>query len=111
MIKRILFLNILIVAFISCEDREPDPIIVPEWLKPRLEELEDSGNCFDCKVQRWNYNDEFFYTVYCGFWSCAECEVYRYNGDLVTWVDDIDHADYAQKKDRPLIVWKCGDEL
>jgi len=109
--KRYLHILFLVVAFVACEDREPDPIIVPEWLKSRLLELENSGDCYDCKVQRWTYNEEFFYHVYCGHWSCLECEIYRYNGDLVTWVDDIDHADFAENKGRPLVIWKCGDEL
>ena len=109
--KKFFYIFFLLLAFVSCEDREPDPVLVPEWLKPRLEELENSGDCFSCSVQRWTYNDEFFYHVYCGYWSCLECEVYRYNGDLVTWDGDVDHAGFTQNKRRPMKIWECGDEL
>lgn len=109
--KKILALLFVIFIFSACENREPDPIVVPNWLKPRLTELENSGDCYGCTVQRWTYEEEFFYHVYCSYWSCLDCEVYRYNGDLVTWDGDIDHADFDANKTRPEIIWECGDEL
>ena len=110
-LKNWILILLLAIVVVSCEDREPEAVIVPEWLKPRLEELENSGNCFGCQVQRWTYNDEYFYHVYCGYWSCSNCEIYNYNGDLVVWGEGIDHLDFDNNKKRPIKVWECGDEL
>jgi len=109
--KKALLIFFLGLALFSCENREPNPIVVPDWIKPRLQELENSGDCFGCTVQRWTYNDEFFYHVYCGYWSCSDCEIYHYNGDLVVWGEDIDPVDFNANKSRPKIIWECGDDL
>lgn len=109
-IQYIQYLSFILLVF-SCEDREPDVIIIPEWLKPRLEELENSGDCNGCTVQRWTYNEEFFYHVYCTDWSCIDCEIYHYDSTPVVWDETLNQADYEQNKDRPEIIWQCGDEL
>lgn len=108
--KRLIFIAFLFLAFVACEDREPEPVIVPDWLKPRLTEFESSEDCMACKVQRWTYKEEYFYRVYCSYWSCLDCEIYRYDGTLVDWTL-IDHADFDANKSRPMIIWECGDEL
>ena len=110
MMKRYMFLLFLLVAFISCEDREPQAVLVPEWIKPRLAELDNSGDCVGCTVQRWTYREEYYYHLYCNYWSCLDCEIYRYDGTLVDWTL-IDHADFDANKSRPAKIWECGDEL
>ncbi|MCY1720292.1 hypothetical protein OU798_08050 [Prolixibacteraceae bacterium Z1-6] len=110
-LKSLFFYVLFVFAIVSCEDRTPEEVVVPSWLTPRLIELEESGDCFGCTVQRWTYKNEYFYHLYCGFWSCLDCEVYRVNGDHVVWGEDIDHADYDQNKHRPVKIWECGDEL
>lgn len=100
----------LILVLAACQDREPDPIIIPDALKPRLLELEKSGDCFGCTVQRWTYDDAFFYHLYCSYWSCSDCEIYKFDGTLVDWAD-IDRADFEANKHRPEKIWECGDEL
>lgn len=109
--KKILVVLFFAFAVFSCEDREPEEVTIPDWLKPRLEELENSGECHDCKVQRWTYNDAYFYHIYCGHWSCIDCEVYWHNGEKIVWGEGIDHADYEQNKHRPMVIWQCGDKL
>lgn len=106
------YIFILIFCFsISCEDREPDPVITPEWLKPQLAELEDSGECEGCSVQRWSYNEQYFYHFYCDYWSCSDCEVYHFDGTKVEWGVSVDPVDFNKYKRRPVLVWQCGDDL
>ncbi|WP_303921760.1 hypothetical protein [Draconibacterium sediminis] len=109
--RKLLYIALFIVAMLACEDREPEPIIVPSWMKAQLAELEDSGNCYGCRVQRWTYNEEYFYHLYCDYWSCSNCEVYHNNGTLVEWGVTVDPVDFDSLKYRPTIVWECGDEL
>lgn len=108
--KKILLLFFVALTILSCEEREPDPILVPEWLHPRLQELEAGGDCFGCTVQRWTYNEEYFYHLYCSYWSCSDCEIYHHDGRPVDW-ELIDRVDFNANKYRPVKVWECGDEL
>ncbi|WP_320110753.1 hypothetical protein [Draconibacterium orientale] len=109
--RKLFYIMLFFLALLSCEDREPEPIVVPNWLKPRLVELENSGECYGCRVQRWTYNGEYFYHLYCDYWSCSNCEVYKSNGTLVEWGVTADPVDFEANKYRPTIVWECGDEL
>ncbi len=110
--KKYICIMFVFFALTACEEREPEPVIIPEWLKTRLTELESSGDCHLCTVQRWTYNDEFFYNFYCSHWSCIDCEIYRYDGRLIDWETTlIDRIDFAQNKTRPMIIWECGDDL
>lgn len=108
--KKILVIFFMVIMMVSCEDREPEPILVPEWMHTRLQELEDGGNCIGCTVQRWTYNEEYFYHLYCSYWSCLDCEIYHYDGTPIDW-DLIDPVDFNANKHRPVKVWECGDEL
>lgn len=109
--QKFLYISLIIVALLACEDREPEPIIVPEWIEPRLAELENSGECDGCQVQRWTYNEEYFYVLYCSYWSCLNCEVYHYDGTLVEWGETVDPVDFDINKHRPIKIWECDDEL
>jgi hypothetical protein len=107
----ILILFILVSAFVSCEDREADNTGVPVWLQSQLKELEDSGECDGCTLQRWTYDDDYYYHLYCSNWSCSDCVIYDTDGNLVVWGEEIDHLDYEQNKYRPIKIWECGDEF
>ncbi|WP_347838899.1 hypothetical protein [uncultured Draconibacterium sp.] len=109
--RKIFYISLFIVALVACEDREPEPIIVPNWLKPQLSELESSGNCVGCRVQRWTYNEEYFYHLYCDYWSCLDCVMFHYDGTPVEWGVTVDQADFYDKRHRPQLIWECGDEL
>jgi len=109
---RILYTLLLLSLFlINCEKREAEVIVIPIWMEARLLELEDSGQCYGCTLQRWTYNNEYYYHLYCNYWSCSNCEVYRFNGDKVVWGENVDAADYEANKHRPLKLWECGDEI
>ncbi|MDX8338301.1 hypothetical protein SLH46_03830 [Draconibacterium sp. IB214405] len=109
--RKLFYILVFIVALFACESHEPEPILIPEWLKPQLAELESSDKCYGCRVQRWTYNEEYFYHLYCDYWSCSDCEIYHYNGTPVEWGVTVDHADFDANKHRPILIWECGDEL
>lgn len=106
--RKIQILVVLILALAACEDREPQPITTPVWLESRIAELE-SSECPGCNIQRYTYNEEYYYHVYCNFWSCSDCEIYNYNGAEVDW-EIIDKADFMQNKQRPILIWECKIE-
>jgi len=107
----VIILSFLAFFLINCEERETEEVIIPAWMKVRLTELQESGECNGCILQRWTYNEQYYYHLYCSYWSCSNCEVYRYNGDKVVWGEFIDPADYEQNKHRPIKLWECGDEI
>ncbi|HYQ57413.1 MAG TPA: hypothetical protein VEP89_08685 [Draconibacterium sp.] len=109
--QKLFFIALFIVTLLACQDREAEPIIVPGWIKPRLVELTNSEECNGCRVQRWTYNEEYFYHLYCDDWSCLDCEVYHYDGTPVEWDVTVDHADFNANKHRPILIWECGDDL
>ena len=109
---RILFyVALFIVVLLACETREPEPIVVPSWIKSQLVELQDSGSCDGCRLQRWTYREEHIYHLYCNDESCLDCGYFHNNGTPVEWGITINHADFDSTRYRPTIVWECGDEL
>ncbi|WP_167617632.1 hypothetical protein [Maribellus sediminis] len=103
--RKLYFIVLLLLAFIACEDREPDPVVIPVWLEARISELEDSG-CVGCNIRRYTYKEEYFYHVYCNYWSCIDCEIYHYDGEPVDW-EYTDRADFWANKNRTLLLWEC----
>lgn len=104
--RYLLFISLLLLSFISCQKEELNEEI-PEWLQPRIEELENSDYCFDCKVTRYMYNEIYYFHVYCGLWSCMYCELYDEQGNLVQSAQSFDFEDFLAKKTDELIVWSC----
>ncbi len=99
------FIALLILFFVACQDREPDPVLTPVWLEARIAELEDSG-CTGCNIKRYTYQEEFYYHVYCNYWSCIDCEIYHFDGEPVNW-EYTDRADFWANKSRTLLLWEC----
>jgi len=106
--RKLQTLAALILIFIACEDREPAPVVIPNWLESRIAELEDSA-CPGCKITRYTYEEEFYYQVYCSFWSCSDCEIYHFDGTEVDW-EFVDKADFIQNRTRPELLWECRFE-
>lgn len=112
--KRSLQLSLFFFAIIllfSCKEREPVEPRIPDWLKPRLEELENSGDCNGCTVQQSTYKGEYYYHLYCSYWSCSHCEVYYYNGTLVEWSEEFPLGNWLENRTKIDILWQCGDEI
>jgi hypothetical protein len=109
--KNLLIVFFIVISAVSCENREQAPKIVPSWLQPRLEELENSGNCYGCSVQRSTYENEYYYHLYCSYWSCSHCEVYRQDGTIVEWSEEFPLSSWLEKRQQVILIWKCGDEI
>lgn len=109
--KKLLILLFVAIVVTSCENREPAEHLIPEWINPRLIELENTDACHGCTLQQSTYNDEFYYHLYCSYWSCSHCEVYRYDGTLVEWSEDFPLSDWLENRTQLNILWQCGDEL
>lgn len=110
-IKKISLIIVMFFIVISCQDREPDPLVIPDAIKPRLEELSNSGECHGCTVQQSIYNDEYYYHLYCSYWSCSHCEVYHHDGTLVEWSEEFTLSEWLENRHQMVILWECGDEL
>ena len=106
--RKLQILIFFLLTFAACENREPDPVITPVWLEARIAGLEEGG-CQGCSVKRYTYKEEYFFHVYCNYWSCYDCEIYRYDGTLVDW-EIINHQDFDKNKARPILIWECNTE-
>ncbi len=106
--RNLQILAALLFIFIACEDREPAPVVIPNWLESRIAELEESA-CPGCNVTRYTYEEAFYYQVYCNYWSCSDCEIYHYDGVAVDW-EIMDKADFMQNRTRPVLMWECSAE-
>ena len=100
------FISFLLLFFISCEKEESLNTEVPEWLQPRLEELANSGQCYGCAVTRITFDNEYYYHLYCGYWSCMYCQLYDSSGKLVEWSADNFNSFLSEKKDE-VVLWTC----
>lgn len=106
------FYLILIFAFFlfSCDKDEIPDSEIPEWLEPRIEELKTSEqHCWSCNITRYKYNDNYYYNVYCGYWSCMFCEFYDSNGKLVDESEDFNFEDFLTNKKEETIIWSCSN--
>ena len=54
---------------------------------------------------------EFYYHLYCSYWSCSHCEVYSYDGTLVEWSEEFPLSNWLENRTQLDILWQCGDEL
>ncbi len=109
--RKLIYISLFVISFVSCENREPENPEIPSWLLPRLTELSDSTSCEGCTLQRSTFNSLYYYDLYCNTSSCVYCEVYDYRGDLVEWGEDFPLSDWLENRTKVIILWECGDEL
>jgi len=106
--KYLLFSSLLLLFLVSCQKEELNEEI-PEWFYPRIEALENSGECYGCTLTKILYNNSIYYDLYCGYWSCMYCNLYDSNGNLVEWdVDDFNN--FLENKKDEEIIWRCSDK-
>lgn len=105
MVRKIVIICVGLLFFAACENREPEPVVTPEWLETRIAELE-ADDCTGCSIKRYTYNEAYFYHVYCNYWSCYNCEIYYSDGTLVDW-SQIDPYDFDTNKSEQIVLWKC----
>jgi len=104
--KRIYFVAVTFLLFLSCHNDEIPQPIIPEWLTPKIENFEKPGECYGCAVTRIEYNNQFYYHLYCGIWSCMYCQLYDSQGNLVNW-DQNQFNDFFKKKKNETVIWQC----
>lgn len=110
MVKKLAVFLLFLIAF-SCENREPAEPTIPDWLKPRLEELVKSGDCHGCTLQQSTYNEGLYYHLYCSYWSCSHCEVYDEDGNLIEWSNEFPLSNWLENRTKLVILWQCGDPM
>jgi len=104
--KRIFFVAVTLLMFLSCQKNEILDSDIPEWLTPKLESFEEPGKCYGCAVTRIEYNNQLYYHLYCGIWSCMYCQLYDNHGELVNW-DQNQFNDFFKKKKNETVIWQC----
>ena len=107
--KNLYLISILFIFLSSCEKEEKKDSFnsdIPEWIIPQIEELENAGHCSLCSLTRITFNNEFYYHVYCGIWSCMYCYLYDSSGELVDWSADNFNTFLSEKKDE-VVLWTC----
>ncbi len=105
--KPIIIFSFLFLFILACKKEETHVNKdIPDWLLPKIESLENSGHCYDCSVTRITFNEEFYYHLYCGYWSCMYCQLYDKNGKLIDWANE-KYSDFISKKKDEIVIWKC----
>ncbi len=108
--KKILFVLAIALFLLSCQKENTVIAEIPEWLEPRIVELENSDACFACSITRYTYHEEFYYSVYCGHWSCVMCEVYDSNGNRIVDEEQLDYEDFFENRKDETVIWNCPVE-
>lgn len=108
--NKLYLISILFVLIVSCQKEETLSPIIPDWFLPQIEELEKSGDCFDCTITQITYENKKYYHLYCGYWSCIYCKLYDSNGNLVKWETEESNNFFKNKKNET-VIWKCGDKI
>ena len=106
--KNLYLISFLFIFLASCEKEETPKPEIPEWLEPRIEEIESMNLCATCSISRTNYQNQLYYHVYCGIWSCSHCEVYNSSGNLVDW-SKINFEDFAESEKNAITIWSCSN--
>lgn len=107
--KPYFLLLLIVIIFCSCSKDEISESEIPEWLEPRIEELENTEqHCWSCNITRYTYNDEFYYNIYCGYWSCMYCKFYNSEGTLVSELSEFDFNNFIANKQGEIIIWECA---
>lgn len=105
-----LYLISILVLFLSCQKEETLIPNVPNWFLPQIEELEKSGECFDCTITQITYNNKTYYNLYCGLMSCVYCYLYDSTGKHKEW-DTEEFNNFLKNKKDEIVIWKCGDKI
>ena len=105
--KNLYIISFLFIFLASCEKEDTLNSEIPEWIKPRIVELENFEHCFGCSLTRITYKNEYYYHIYCGLWSCSHCEMYSDNGKLVREIEGFDFEDFFANKKDEVVLWSC----
>ena len=106
--KPFYFLLLFTFFLFSCDKEEtPDPEI-PEWLQSRIEEFENTEeHCWSCEITRYTYNNEFYYNLYCSYWSCGFCHFYNQHGQSVSDIETFNVEDFHSSSKDEKVIWSC----
>ena len=105
--KKIFLIAVTFLLSLSCQKDEISEPVIPEWLKPKIENFEKPGQCYGCSVTRIEYNNQWYYHLYCGIWSCMYCQLYNSEGNLVSW-DQEQFNDFFRMKKNETVIWQCS---
>jgi hypothetical protein len=102
----IFFLVTLLI--LSCNKEETPVAENPDWLEIQIQELEtNEQHCWDCEITRYTYNNEYYYNIYCGYWSCIFCKLYNSNGQLTSEIEEFDFEEFHSSYDNETVIWSC----
>lgn len=93
---------------LSCQKEEFLDSEIPQWLKPRIEEINNSDQCKLYFVDRYMYKNKYYYDVVNTGINCILCEVYDSQGNLVNFEENEDIVFLNKRYDRKTI-WICPD--
>ena len=106
--KNLHFVLFLFIFLVSCEKEETTNSDIPEWLEPRIEELENSEHCNWYLIDRYLYKGEYYYDVVNSMINCILCEVYDSHGNLVNF-DGNGQTDFLDNRKNRKTIWICPD--
>lgn len=80
----------------SCSKDDFDP--KPDWLSDKVEEIINEDLCSLTTVTVYQFQEAYYYDIYCGLWSCIYCHLYDSEGENVKWDSETFELFLSDKK-------------
>ena len=100
----ILFLFLL---FISCEKKQDQEAVMPEWLEEIIEGKNQNDFCYYWSATRYLWNGQYYYELYSPLSSCYKCDVFNESGERIIWETYEEIEDYELNRKDETILWVC----
>lgn len=92
--KYLIVIGLIIFGCFACDNEEFDN--KPSWMDEKVDAvLSEKDDCEITTVTVYQYNDELYYNIYCGYWSCMFCHLYNADGEKV----DLSQEDFNDFND------------
>lgn len=98
----------IIVLFVSCDNgglTDPSEKLIPEWLKSKITEMENSPYYWGTIVYRHTWRGIYTYHIVIPVSSCSVCDVYNYWGGKIKFSSDLESQQYLKDRYDERIIW------
>jgi len=110
MVKMFLIFSLFFFTMISCQSNLVESFIyerdTPEWLKVKIDSISTQKYYIGSVVNRYKWNNNYFFEFTIPFSSCILCELYYYDGTKTDFLNDNSVQNYLNNRTDKVLVWK-----
>ncbi len=100
-----LIIILLIPVFVIISSCSDDDNLVPDWLRPKIAQMEADPVYAGVTVYRHDYKQTQIYNVDAPLRNCIYCEMYDSNGNALNWTEE-ELNDYLNLRTNEKIIWQ-----